>query len=129
MEFFKLHEFGAQYEDQFHYGFLKDLVIRRRKIARPFVVTGGIRSQYYNSVLKDASPKSLHVWDKPSYVDKGQTGCLAVDIKEHDLDFRVSVMKEMLPAGWSVGIYPNKGFLHLDLRTLIGLPQRIFVVI
>lgn len=127
LEFFTLGELGAEYESQFHYGFLKNLVILRRKVGRPFIVTGGIRTQQYNNTLKGASKRSLHIWDKPSYADKGQTGCLAVDIKEHDADFRYEVLKHATASGWSVGIYPDRGFLHLDLRSLIGLTQRVFV--
>ena len=121
--FFKLSELGAIDERQFHPEFLNELVILRKNIGRSFIVTSCARSAEYNKKIGGVE-KSLHIYDKPKR--KGQKGCMAIDIRILDVDFKVSVIKSALLLGWSVGINDKKRFIHLDRRVDIGEQQTIF---
>ena len=63
--------------------------------------------------------KSQHICDDE------RNGCFAIDIISSDANERVQLVKLAFELGWSVGI-SNKGFIHLDMRTLRGDPQVIF---
>ena len=80
--------------------------------------TSVCRSKEYNEKVGGAS-KSQHICDDE------RNGCFAIDIISSDANERVQLVKLAFELGWSVGI-SNKGFIHLDMRTLRGDPQVIF---
>ena len=53
---------------------------------------------------------------------------VSIDIISSDANERVQLVKLAFELGWSVGI-SNKGFIHLDMRTLRGDPQVIFWIL
>lgn len=123
MKYFTLKELGAESESFFHTGFLEKLDFLREKVGEPFNITSCARSAEHNKIVGGAT-KSLHVYDKVSY--KGQTGCMAVDIKSINPQFKVKLIETALLYGWSVGINDKRGFIHLDRRIDLGLPKAIF---
>ncbi|EKE70903.1 D-Ala-D-Ala carboxypeptidase family metallohydrolase [Oceanibaculum indicum] len=114
---------------QFHPGFLASLQSLRDAFGRPMVPTSGCRSRAYNDRPRaqggvGGHPRSLHVADDPVHADKGQLGCLAVDIRTPDAAWRGDLFACAWRMGWSVGW--GRGFLHLDRRDFIGLAKTSF---
>ena len=125
MKYFKLEELGATSENFFHTGFLEKLDFLREKVNKPFYVTSCARSFQRNRLVGGAL-RSLHVYDVPAYHELGQKGCMAVDIKIQNPQFKVLLIETALLYGWSVGINDKKNFVHLDRRIDLGLPKAIF---
>lgn len=121
------------YEDEFwckhcrglelHPGFIERLQDVRTWLNRPMHVTSGCRCVYWNE-QQGGHPKSLHVFNKPMH--SGQHGTLAVDIACTDGEYRGQLFEIAWRHGFSVGWNAKRGFLHLDLRTAIGLSQTSF---
>ena len=99
-------------------GFAEKLLELRLKWNKPMTPTSVCRSKEYNKKLV-VSSKSQHICDDE------RNGCFAIDIISSDANERVQLVKLAFELGWSVGI-SNKGFIHLDMRTLRGDPQVIF---
>ena len=68
--------------------------------------------------------RSLHVGDREQH--PGQKGCLAVDIETLDGVMRGRLFEIAWRRKWSIGWNGRLKFLHLDLRTLIGMKQVTF---
>jgi len=108
-----------------HPGFIETLQLARHEFSEPMKITSGCRCKAYNAQL-GGHPRSLHVCDEPYHADKGQQGCLAADIAAVDGAYRGRLFVVLWRRGFSIGWNAKKGFLHADLRTLIGMPQTTF---
>lgn len=106
---------------QFHPGFLEHLHGLRIAFARSMVVNSACRCNVYNAQIGGAK-RSLHVGDVPQH--EGQQGTLAVDIHYSSGEYRGALFALAWRLGWSIGW--GKGFLHLDRRTEVKLPQATF---
>lgn len=104
-----------------HPGFLDALQALRLELDRPMAITSGCRSAAHNRAV-GGHPRSLHICDAPQH--PGQLGCLAVDVAARDGAFRGRLFAAAWTRGWSVGW--GRGFLHLDRRDRVGLPQTSF---
>lgn len=123
IQFFTLKELGAESEKQFHPNFLRELKMLRKHYGKPMIVTSCARTKLYNDSLANSSPRSLHIWDKPQHV--GQLGCMAIDVKCEDSYNRRELVRSALILNWTVGVAHS--FLHLDMRSMIGLDSKLFV--
>jgi len=108
-----------------HPGFAEDLQALRSAFGRPMKVLSGCRCKAYNETV-GGHPRSLHVGDFPAHADKGQEGCLAVDIEAVDGAYRGELFMWGWRMGFAIGWNAKRGFLHNDRRVLIGLPQTCF---
>ena len=113
-----------------HRGFRDALESLREEFRRPMVLTSACRCKAHNASV-GGHIRSLHVGDFPYHADKGQQGCLAVDVATQggavatqDGAYRGQLFSLAWESGWSIGW--GKGFLHLDRRDWIGLPQTSF---
>lgn len=107
-----------------HPGMDEELDKLRTLFGRPLFVTSGCRSLEHNREI-GGHPRSLHICDVPQL--PGQRGCLAVDFRVQNGTEAYLLVSCAISLGWSVGV-PNlsRGFIHLDKRSLIGLPNQIF---
>lgn len=105
---------------RFHPGFLDDLSRLREEYARPMRLTSACRCAEHNRAV-GGHPRSLHVGDAPHH---GANGALAVDVATADGAYRGALFALAWGLGWSIGW--GRGFLHLDRRGLVGLPQQSF---
>lgn len=103
--------------------FLDRLQAVRLDLDRPMTITSGCRSAAHNARV-GGNPRSLHIGDAPQH--PGQVGSLAVDVATPDGAFRGALVAAAWNHGFSIGWNAKRGFLHLDLRTLVGLPQTTF---
>lgn len=103
--------------------FLDRLQALRLAVARPFKVTSGTRALSHNTKV-GGHARSLHIGDRPQH--PGQAGALAIDIAVTDGAFRGELFARGWDHGFSLGWNARAGFLHLDLRTLLGLEQTTF---
>lgn len=110
---------------KFHPGFLETFEQLRVKLDAGMTPTSGCRCAEHNASIP-GHPRSLHVGDTPAHADKGQRGCLAVDIAAVDGAYRGRLFALAWASGWSIGWNAKKGFLHLDRRDFIGMPQTSF---
>lgn len=101
-------------------GFLGELIHLRRVMDLPMIVTSCCRSPEHNKAV-GGHPNSLHLTEGNGH---GALGTLAIDILTKDEEYRMRLIDIALELGWSVGY--GKGFLHLDKRIHIGLPQTTF---
>lgn len=104
--------------------FARRLRMVRIELGFPMPVTSACRSKAYNTLIR-GHPRSLHVYDEPYHPIEG---CAAVDVAISHLNLRqlsrlIWVAKEL---SFSVGLNEAKFFMHLDGRTLIGMPQKMF---
>ena len=106
-----------------HPGFGEELVQLRQVFDRAMVLTSACRCSAHNAAIPGHS-RSLHVADAPMH--PGQQGALAVDVATPDGDYRGDLFALAWAMGWSIGWNARKGFLHLDRRDFIGLPQNTF---
>tara|TARA_R110000868_G_scaffold102701_7_gene283027 strand:+ start:157 stop:537 length:381 start_codon:yes stop_codon:yes gene_type:complete len=106
---------------QFHPGFLDQLEKLRVAFNEPMNVNSGCRCIAHNRSV-GGTEKSLHIGDMPQHKD--QKGTLAVDIQSMNGAYRGRLISLAWDFGWSAGW--GKGFLHLDRRADIGLPQTTF---
>lgn len=99
-------------------GFADGLLELRLKWDKPMTVTSACRGIEHNDKVGGAA-NSFHI------CDDSRGGTLAIDIVSLDANERIKLVQLAFDLGWSVGI-PNRGFVHLDLRTLRGEPAVIF---
>jgi hypothetical protein len=113
---------------KFHPGFLDSLEAVRVELGLPMRLTSASRCKLHN----DRPPymggagghmRSLHVGDKAQH--PGQEGTLAVDVAAEG-SYRGKLFSVAWKHGFSVGWNGKKGFIHLDRRDLIGMPQTSF---
>jgi len=112
-----------------HPGFIDHLETLRVAFARPMRVLSGCRCKAHNDLPAaeggaGGHEKSLHVCDHPQH--PGQLGTLAADIEAADGAYRGALFAMAWRLGWSVGWNAKRGFLHIDRRGLVGLPQTSF---
>lgn len=107
----------------FHPGFLNSLTALRLEIDRPMRLTSAARCKAHNERV-GGTARSLHICDEPQHT--GQVGGLAVDVAAADGSYRGELFALAWVHGFSIGWNAKKGFLHLDRRDLIGLPQTSF---
>jgi hypothetical protein len=107
---------------QFQPGFLDQLELLRTTYGRPMRLTSACRCAAHNAKASPQAPlRSLHIGDRETR--PGHKGTLAVDAAvagEGKGDLFALAWRH----GWSVGW--NRGFLHLDRRSDIGMPQTTF---
>ena len=107
---------------QFQPGFLDHLELLRVSYGRQMPISSACRCAAHNARVSPQAPlRSLHIGDKPTR--PGHTGAMAVDVTLGGED-KGDLFGIAWRHGWSVGW--NKGFLHLDRRVDIGLPQTTF---
>lgn len=106
---------------RFHPGFLEALHDLRLTFGRPMRVNSACRSSAHNKAV-GGHPRSLHIGDEPQH--PGQQGAMAIDIAATDGAYRGALFGLAWDRGWSIGW--GRGFLHLDRRVDIGLPQTTF---
>lgn len=107
----------------FHPGFIEGLQYLRTVFHQPMTVTSGARCAEYNKTV-GGHPRSLHVWDEPR--QPGQKGCMAVDIATPDGSYRGELFTAAWRLGFSIGWGAKRGFLHLDRRSALSMPQKSF---
>lgn len=106
-----------------HPGFLDKLQGLRDSFGVAMSPTSGCRCAVYNEQV-GGHFKSLHVFDREQH--PGQQGTLAVDIAARYGSYRGALFSVAWGLGWSIGWNAKKGFLHLDRRDFVGLPQTSF---
>lgn len=91
---------------------------------RPLSPISVCRAPLHNEAVK-GHPRSLHLTENPVHPTKG---CMAADIawqswpEQDQLDFARLAYK----LGWSVGLHD--GFIHVDLRKALNLPNLLQAV-
>ena len=110
-------------EARFRLDFLVALQSLRVAFGAPMVLTSAARTRAHNTAI-GGHPRSLHVCDWDWY--PGQGGALAVDVAAVDPAYRGRLFSLAWGVGWSVGWGGRRGFLHLDKRAFVGLPQSTF---
>ena len=114
---------------RFHPGFLDRLqelriVLETLRPSRASMrVTSGCRCIEHNRNI-GGHPRSLHIGDETQHL--GQQGALAVDVATPDGAFRGDLFMLAWERNWSLGWNAKRGFLHLDQRVMVGLPQNSF---
>lgn len=95
----------------------------RRAWDRPLIVNSVCRSPEHNAAV-GGHPRSLHLTENP---DRGTLGTMAADVawRAWDGTSRLTFARLAYSMGWSVGLHD--GFCHIDRRTEVGLPQKVFV--
>jgi zinc D-Ala-D-Ala carboxypeptidase len=107
---------------QFQTGFLQALETIRTAYGRPMRITSACRCADHNARVSPQAPlRSLHIGNKETR--PGHHGTLAVDVAVTGED-KGDLFAIAWRHGWSVGW--NRGFLHLDRRSDIGMPQTTF---
>lgn len=104
-----------------HRGFREALVALREEFGRKMILTSACRCRAHNDAVGGHS-RSLHIGDEPQH--PGQTGALAVDVRTPDGAYRGELFALAWKHGFSVGW--GGGFLHLDRRLDVDLPQTSF---
>lgn len=102
-------------------GFAHKLAVLRMTFGKPMIVTSCCRSAEHNRRV-GGHPRSLHVYDEPAHPT---SGTCAIDIRNQGSGYTVLLIRTALDMGWSVGV-PSGGFIHLDRRDIVGLPQAVF---
>ena len=108
---------------ELHPGFIERLQEGRIELDLPMHPTSACRCWRYNQDI-GGHEKSLHICDVPQH--PGQQGCLAVDLAAVDGAYRGKLFSVLWDLGFSLGWNAKRGFLHADLRVLVGLPQTTF---
>lgn len=106
-----------------HPGFLDKLQAVRHELALPMHPTSGCRCDAYNRAI-GGHERSLHVCDKPMH--PGQQGTLGGDFAAVDGAYRQKLFAIATKHGLSIGWNAKRGFLHIDWRGAVGLPQTSF---
>ncbi len=99
-------------------GFADRLLALRLAFGRPMTVTSCCRERDQNALI-GGHPRSLHLMQSAH----GLAGTAAIDVRVPAED-RGPLFILAWDRGWSVGV--GLEFLHLDLRCLANLPQRLF---
>ena len=107
----------------FHPGFLDRLEELREGFGRQMRVLSGARCAAHNASV-GGHPKSLHVFDVEQH--PGMRGAMAVDVAIPDGAYRGDLFAKAWVRLWSVGWNAKRGFLHLDRRVDLDLPQTTF---
>jgi len=107
-------------------GFLIWLEALRLKVGLPFYPTSACRSTAHNNLV-GGHENSLHLMDNPKHATNG---CMAIDIDitrwdSSDIDRLIDYTLDPWFNG-SIGHGESRGFVHIDMRTWIGLPQMEF---
>lgn len=105
----------------FHPSFLEHLHGLRIAFDKPMSLSSACRCLAHN-IREGGAKKSLHIGDTPQH--PGQLGTLAVDVRVPDGAYRGALFALAWRLGWSIGW--GRGFLHLDRRDWVGLPQQTF---
>jgi hypothetical protein len=121
MRYFEDHELWCSccHKMQFQDGFKPALDELREICGFPFVPTSCCRCSEHNDRV-GGHPRSLHVIDNKAH----KCDTLAIDLKIVDSYRRGKLIRLALYTNWSVGVASN--FIHLDKRSLIGLPQVLY---
>lgn len=98
-------------------GFAGKLLELRLAYNKPMIINSACRSTTHNASAGGA-PNSYHICDD----DRG--GCMAVDVRCNNGLDRLELVKLGIELNWSIGV--NKAFIHMDLRSLLGIPQLLF---
>ena len=98
--------------------FTKELRHLRERFNRPMKVNSCCRCPAHNKAV-GGHPRSLHMFTD-------ERGTCAIDIHIPDGHYRHRLVLMALEQGFSVGIYHTGSFIHLDLRTLLGLQPQVF---
>jgi hypothetical protein len=110
-----------------HPGFIEELQLLRNEVYhhtyKGIVITSGCRSFEYNKLIK-GHERSLHICDRE--IHPGQKGTLGCDAAAVNPIYRGWLFSLAWKRGWSIGWNAAKGFLHLDRRDWVGLPQSTF---
>jgi len=94
----------------------------RVEFGRAMIVNSCCRSEDYNDAIKDAHPRSLHLWD---YSDHMTGGTCAIDIRRQGKTYDEALIRLAWSRDWSIGV--SESFLHLDLRVkVLDFPQKMF---
>ena len=106
----------------FHPGILDQLSELRKEFNKPMKLSSACRCLNHNMSVSRMAPKSsLHIGDyetRPKH-----QGCMAFDVLVSGGD-KGDLFRLAWKNGWSIGW--NRGFLHLDGRILLGMPQTTF---
>lgn len=108
---------------RFHPGFLNAIQGLRDELGLPMTLTSACRCAKHNAA-EGGKPKSFHIGDEANH--NGQEGAMAIDVATPNGEFRGKLFAIAWARGFSVGWNAKKGFLHLDLRTELGLQQTTF---
>jgi hypothetical protein len=109
-------------EVRLHPDFANALVSLRVAHGRPMVLTSACRRRDHNARVGGAA-RSYHLLDH-TWPD-GSIGTLAVDVRVGDAVEAWRLGGLAIDLGWSVGV-STRGFLHLDMRSLVGEPAALF---
>jgi len=90
----------------------------RQKWDKPLTVTSCCRTPAHNAAV-GGHPRSLHLTENPYHPTNGT---MAIDVLWPD--DALSFARLAYSLGWAVGLH--NAFVHLDLRSEIGLPKAIF---
>jgi hypothetical protein len=101
--------------------FAGHLAALRLAWARPMIVNSCCRCSRHN-ISVNGHERSLHVFDTPHWPTDGTC---AIDIRIKDGNEALNLALCAADLGWSVGV-PRGGFIHLDRRDLVRLPQALF---
>jgi len=103
--------------------FAKALVALRREWNSPLIPNSVCRTPEHNKNEK-GHPTSLHLTENPV---RKTNGTMAIDIRWRDWSRqkKIDFCRFARKLGWSVGLH--EGFVHLDRRVDVGLPQAIFL--
>ena len=104
--------------------FMNRLQVLRNALAEPMHITSGCRSAAYNLKV-GGKALSFHICDE-DMGERGQSGCLAVDVAAPDGTYRGQLFEAAWSMGWSIGWNGVKKFLHLDKRTMVSWKQTSF---
>lgn len=102
-------------------GFAHKLAMLRMTFGKPMIVTSCCRSAEHNRRV-GGHPRSLHVYDEPHWPTGGTC---AIDIRVPNGTYAGELAFLAWQQGWSYGV-PKGGFIHLDRRDIVGLPQAVF---
>jgi hypothetical protein len=106
----------------FHPGILEKLSSLRTQYNKPMKLSSACRCLNHNRRVSPLAPqRSLHIGDFETR--PGHKGAMAFDVLVNGAD-KGQLFALAWANGWSVGW--NKGFLHLDGRLLLGMPQTTF---
>ena len=95
----------------------------RQQWGRPLTPSSVCRTPEHN--LKERGhPRSLHLTDNPVHATHG-TAAADLIWRDWDTDTKLAFARLAYSMGFSVGLHD--GFCHVDLRTVAGLNQAVFV--